>query len=76
MSYWRRWRTFPITSAGLRLGGSAALLVGSLVVALGTSLLPDQADGGVLAAGLAAAAAVVAPVVAPFIEVSRFAGKD
>ncbi|GLC67026.1 hypothetical protein PLESTF_000503400, partial [Pleodorina starrii] len=59
---------------GLRLGGAAALAVGSLVVTLGSSLLPDQADGGVLAAGLAAAVAVVAPVVGPFIEVSRFAG--
>ncbi|GIL84547.1 hypothetical protein Vretimale_14392 [Volvox reticuliferus] len=58
---------------GLRLIGSAALTLGSLVVTLGTSLLPDQADGGVLAAGLAAAVAVVAPVVGPFIEVSRFA---
>ncbi|GIL65992.1 hypothetical protein Vafri_19622 [Volvox africanus] len=58
---------------GLRLIGAAALTLGSLVVTLGTSLLPDQADGGVLAAGLAAAVAVVVPVVGPFIEVSRFA---
>ncbi|GLI59093.1 hypothetical protein VaNZ11_000782 [Volvox africanus] len=58
---------------GLRLIGAAALTLGSLVVTLGTSLLPDQADGGVLAAVLAAAVAVVLPIVAPFVEVSRFA---
>lgn len=59
--------------AGVRLLAALGVLVGSMTVAWGTSLLPDSADGGVLAAGLAAAAAVAAPVVGPFLEVSRFA---